>query len=96
MNREDFFKSLDAGNPPEDFTPGLKVLWHDAQEDWEAAHDIAQDMPDTLGSWLHGYLHLKEGDRWNAAYWYRQANQPFPESGVAAEFNRLLKYLLNA
>lgn len=96
MNREDFYKSLDAGVPPEDYSEALKVLWYDALEDWEAAHNIAQDLPDATGSWLHGYLHLKEGDHWNASYWYRQANQPYPEKGTAPEFERLLDFLLNA
>ena len=94
MNREDFYKSLEASTPPEDFSAALKVLWHDAHEDWEAAHNIAQDMPGPIGSWLHGYLHLKEGDRWNASYWYRQAKQPFPASGTAPEFERLLDYFI--
>jgi hypothetical protein len=47
---------------------------------WEQAHGVAQDDGSALGSWLHGIVHLAEGDLSNARYWYRQAGRPFPKT----------------
>lgn len=85
--------SLQGAAPPEDWPEAVRALWYDAQGDWTASHDIAQDLESDLGSWIHGYLHLKEGDRWNAAYWYRLAGRPFPEGSVEDEFQVLLQAL---
>jgi hypothetical protein len=49
-----------------------------AAGDWEAAHLIVQDDSSKLAAWLHGIVHLLEGDESNARYWYRQASRPFP------------------
>ena len=54
----------------------VQSLWHDAQGDWEAAHNCAQDDHSELGSWMHAYLHRKEGDIGNARYWYSSAGRP--------------------
>jgi hypothetical protein len=56
-----------------------------ANGDWEAAHAIVQDDPSALAAWMHGIVHLLEGDTSNARYWYGQAGRPFPEAGVANE-----------
>jgi hypothetical protein len=54
-----------------------------ANGDWEAAHAIVQDDPSALAAWMHGIVHLLEGDTSNARYWYGQAGRQFPEAGVA-------------
>lgn len=46
--------------------------------DWHAAHQIAQENKTKLGSWLHGVVHIIEGDRGNAEYWYGRAGRRFP------------------
>ena len=51
----------------------LLALWWDDKGDWEKAHEIAQDVAGADGAWVHAYLHRKEGDVGNAAYWYRVA-----------------------
>ncbi|HQR43197.1 MAG TPA: hypothetical protein PLX97_10950 [Gemmatales bacterium] len=53
----------------------VQALWHDARGDWEAAHQCAQEDHSSLGSWMHAYLHRKEGDMGNARYWYSQAGR---------------------
>ncbi len=53
----------------------MQALWHDAHGDWEAAHNCAQDDHSELGSWMHAYLHRKEGDIGNARYWYSSAGR---------------------
>jgi hypothetical protein len=82
------FKS--SPTPPTD-NPLLAALWHDAQGDWEAAHDIAQDIHTRDGSWLHAYLHRKEGDEWNAGYWYRQAGKPVFTGSLEDEWEQIFK-----
>jgi hypothetical protein len=54
----------------------LHALWQDAQGDWSAAHELAQAVDTRQGAWVHAYLHRKEGDTSNAAYWYRRAGRP--------------------
>lgn len=59
-----------------------------AEGDWEAAHTIVQDDPSTLAAWMHGIVHLLEGDTSNARYWYRQAGRRFPDpADVRAEID---------
>ena len=41
--------------------------------DWRAAHTIVKRDSSHLASWAHGIVHLMEGDRANAGYWYRRA-----------------------
>lgn len=57
-----------------------------AAGDWEGAHVIVQDDPSPLAAWMHGIVHLLEGDVSNARYWYRSAGRTFPgESAVRDE-----------
>lgn len=51
-------------------------LWHAKQGNWEAAHNIAQDIHTRMGSWIHALLHVIEGDQWNADYWFSKAGKP--------------------
>jgi hypothetical protein len=52
-----------------------------ADGDWQAAHAIVQDDPSALAAWMHGIVHLLEGDTSNARYWYGRAGRPFPATG---------------
>lgn len=90
-----FMATLKDPQPPAGWPPGLRVLWHQGKGDWEAAHEIAQDMPGPTGSWLHAYLHRVEGDRWNAGYWYDRAGRPFPKSTLGQEFEELVGFMLH-
>ena len=47
--------------------------------DWQAAHTIVQKDSSQLASWVHGIVHLMEGDRANAGYWYRRADRELPD-----------------
>ncbi len=62
MNFNSFKESLQNNTPPEGISPYLKALWYDGKNDWEKAHNIIQDIEDSNGSWIHAYLHRKEGD----------------------------------
>jgi len=46
--------------------------------DWNAAHEIVQKESSTLAAWLHGIVHILEGDLDNARGWYRKAGREFP------------------
>jgi hypothetical protein len=46
--------------------------------DYQAAHAIVQDDPSPLAAWMHGIVHLLEGDVSNARYWYGCAGRAFP------------------
>ncbi|PRX54500.1 hypothetical protein [Flagellimonas meridianipacifica] len=89
-----FLQTLEEKFPSADWSLALKALWYDAKGDWNASHNIAQDLHTQMGSWIHAYLHRKEGDDWNAAYWYRQAGQPFPKYGLEKELRWLIEAAL--
>ena len=78
MTIEEFKKSLSESAPPKGMNAYLVSLWYDGKKDWEKSHEIAQDISDETGSWIHAYLHRKEGDLSNAGYWYRRARKPTP------------------
>ena len=90
----EFLASLGAMEPPFNWPIALKALWHDAKGSWKDSHDIAQDMHHTIGSWIHAYLHRKEGDASNAGYWYRKANKSFPENSLEEELKEIVEYVL--
>ena len=71
-----------------------KALWHDAKGDRDKAHNIIQDVPDKTASWIHAYLHLKEGDIWNADYWYNKAGRERPAFSLEEEWEEIVKALL--
>ena len=71
--------------PPPGASLALQALWHDARGDWERAHACAQDNHGRDGSWVHAYLHRKEGDLGNAGYWYNRAGKSMPAPSVTLE-----------
>lgn len=91
-----FQETLGNDRPSQDWPEALQALWYDAKGDWEASHNIAQDIHAAMGSWIHAYLHRKEGDRWNAGYWYRQAGKPFPDYTLEEELQVLVEAVINA
>ncbi len=53
---------------------------------WQQAHEIVQNESSALGAWLHGIVHILDGDLDNARYWYRKAGRVFPgRDAVQAE-----------
>lgn len=74
---------------PGDLSLVVQSLWHDAQGDWEAAHNCAQEEHSALGSWMHAYLHRKEGDIGNARYWYSSAGRPMFQGTLDEEWQAL-------
>ena len=94
MTLTEFNTTLEKNVPPA-VSPALVALWHDAKGDWARAHEVAQDIDDATGSWVHAYLHRKEGDEGNAAYWYRKAGKPVERGPLDAEWTRMVTALLS-
>ena len=94
MTLEEFKSTVTMAVPPEGASAALLALWEDARGHWAAAHKIAQDLDDKSGAWIHAYLHRKEGDAANAAYWYRRAGQPVARDSLDQEWARIVSALL--
>lgn len=75
----------------DDLNPSLgKALAMLRRGDWQGAHAIVQSDETPLGYWAHGIVHLVEGDRDNARYWYRKARRSLPQDdALAAEIRAL-------
>lgn len=77
--------AVERGTAPAGVGGAVAALWHDARGDWDGAHACAQDDHSKDGSWVHAYLHRKEGDAGNAGYWYARAGRRMPAAGVTLE-----------
>lgn len=95
MTLIEFKNSLSNPAPPP-VSSLLQALWYDAKGDWEKAHTIAQDITTKDGSWIHAYLHRKEGDQFNAQYWYTRANRLIPKDSLEDEWDSVAEELLNS
>ncbi|MES1249763.1 MAG: hypothetical protein ABUL46_03720 [Chitinophaga rupis] len=93
MSLEEFKSTLSNETPPTGIPASLAALWYDGKNDWEQAHTIAQDLPTKEGSWVHAYLHRKEGDTWNANYWYNRADRVMPDYSLEKEWEEMVKVL---
>lgn len=85
MSFDEFQAMVMSGAAPAGASGALQALWHDARGDWDGAHECAQEDKSRDGSWVHAYLHRKEGDEGNAGYWYARAGRPMPGRGVTLE-----------
>lgn len=90
MTLQSFKDTLSAKFPPENFSPCLKALWHEANKNWDEAHRIIQEIDDHQAAWVHAYLHRAEGDLANAAYWYSRAGKSMPGSALTSEWEELV------
>lgn len=62
-----------------------QVLLHMREKRWTQAHDWVQRDDSLLGAWLHGILHIQEGDLEDAEYWYGKAGRHFRSRGTLEE-----------
>lgn len=88
--------AVSEATPPADLTATARTLWFAKAGQWDAAHDLCQDIPGSAGSWLHAYLHREEGDLSNASYWYVRAGKqvPAPTVSLADEWLEIATALL--
>jgi len=95
MNFQEFHLSLSNDVPPSELSLALTALWWDAKGDWAKAHQSAQEDESREGSWVHAYLHRKEGDQSNAEYWYQHAEKPTARNSLQMEWNEISASLLD-
>jgi hypothetical protein len=63
---------------------------------WNEAHDRVQHDATDLGAWLHGLLHLEEGDLEDAENWYDRSGRRFRSRGSLADELALFEAALDA
>jgi hypothetical protein len=93
-NLDDLIASVESGSMPESLPAPLQALWQDARGDWDHAHRIVQADDSAAAAWVHAYLHRKEGDPANAAYWYRRAKRPACDDALENEWRSIAGALL--
>lgn len=96
MTLIEFKNSLGKSDPPTGINRLVLAMWYDAKSDWQSAHNIAQEIETPDGSWVHAYLHRKEGDESNAGYWYSRAGKKFPKVSLENERDEIVAYLLES
>src|SRR6188474_1371787 len=96
MTLEEFRASIAQPSPPPELPAALLAMWEDAKGNWSSAHAIAQGIEDETGSWIHAYLHRKEGELANAGYWYRRAGKPPAHDTLDEEWRQIVSGLLGS
>jgi hypothetical protein len=94
MTWQAFHNSLLLDSPPKELGFALAALWWDKKGDWTRAHESAQQDEGPAGAWVHAYLHRKEGDESNAAYWYQRAGKTAGRGSLDKEWNEIAGALL--
>jgi hypothetical protein len=93
MNCDEFRASVNANEPPDGLTAPLAALWWDAKGDWARAHGLVDELETMDGMAVHAYLHRKEGEAWNADYWYKRAGREFYRERLEDEWAALVEGL---
>jgi len=94
MTFPEFKTSLAQETPPTKLSPELQALWYDGKDNWHQSHEIAQEKNTPNYCWIHAYLHRKEGDQWNANYWYQRAGRKMPKVSLEQEWEDIVQELL--
>ena len=94
MTFADFKNSLADQHPPSSLSVYAQALWYDGRGNWHKAHELIQDLTDENAAWIHAYLHRKEGDSWNADYWYNRAGRKRPLLSLGEEWEQIASDLL--
>lgn len=95
MIQADIDRFLEEENKVANYSPVLKALWFDGKGDWVKAHDLVDSLGGKDAARIHAYLHRKEGDEWNASYWYQRAGEEKPKLSLEEEWEILLERYIN-
>jgi hypothetical protein len=93
MDIKEFNATLSGQFPPQSLSAPLAALWWDAKGDWTQAHSLIDELESPEGMAVHAYLHRKEGDPSNAAYWYARSGRQFHRETLEAEWQALVEGL---
>ena len=74
--------TTDTPRPTDALSRAIELL---AAGQWQPAHEIVQKDTSALAAWLHGIVHVLEGDLDNARGWYRRAEREFPRPDAVQE-----------
>jgi hypothetical protein len=91
MTAEKMRASLTSEEPPQGLTVPLAALWWDAKGDWARAHGLVDELETAEGMAVHAYLHRKEGEAWNADYWYKRAGRQYHRAKLEDEWMALVE-----
>ena len=94
MTPDEFEASLGLDRPPDGLSTPVAALWWDARGDWARAHSLVDELETADGMAVHAYLHRKEGQEWNANYWYERAGREFHRPALEDEWRALVEGLL--
>ena len=89
-----FLASIEQDAPPPELSAALQALWWDRKGDWARGHSLLRDEGPISDCRVHAYLHRREGEDWNARYWYSRAEEPFYEGELDDEWSELVKRYL--
>lgn len=67
----------------------IEALEIEKNGDWNKAHRIVQDINTPEAAHIHAFLHRKEGDLFNANYWYSQAGRKMPNMTFEDEWQSI-------
>ncbi|PSL07563.1 hypothetical protein [Cecembia rubra] len=95
MEFDSFLQSVKQQKKPANLSSQLEALWYDGIGNWKKAHDLADGPADQLSARVHAYLHRKEGDQWNADYWYRRSGETRPSCSLQEEWELLVRRILD-
>lgn len=90
MNQSEVERFLKDKSVLANYSPILQSLWYDGNGDWKKAHDLVDSRGGKDAARVHAYLHRKEGDEWNANYWYQRAGEEMPALTLEEEWILLL------
>ncbi|MBN7801558.1 hypothetical protein J0A67_11845 [Algoriphagus aestuariicola] len=76
-------------------SPTLLALWFDGHGDWTSAHAQVDHLQGKAAARIHAYLHRKEGDQWNADYWYSKSGDKRPQLSLDEEWEVLVERFLS-
>lgn len=95
MTYDEFILTIENDEIPVSNLPlYIQALWWDAKGNWAKAHSLIDALDDKNSCRVHAYLHRKEGDIWNADYWYRRAGAQRPAISLDEEWKNLAMELL--
>jgi hypothetical protein len=94
MTLEQFRDSLSREAAPEGVAAPTEALWWDAKGDWVRAHALVDDLDTPQAMAVHAYLHRKQGEAWNAEYWYKLSSRTFYRPALEDEWQALAEGLV--